>query len=72
MCYDMDEPRNMLSERSQSHKFTYCMIPFTWKSIELKSTEKGSRSEIAGDGGGEEECDMIAEEHVSFRGDKSF
>ena len=27
-CYNVDEHQNVLSERSQKQKFTYCMIPF--------------------------------------------
>ena len=30
ICYNIDEPDFMLSERSQSQKATYYTIPFKW------------------------------------------
>ena len=40
-------PENRLSERSQTQKATYCMIPFVWKSRIGKSIKTESKLVVA-------------------------
>ena len=39
-CYNVDELKNIISERSQLHKSIYCMIPFICNYIRLERIHK--------------------------------